>query len=967
MSFLKQLLEFTLTDFNENELKVIEMYFIPFLKRLSENNSTLVFMNIITRPDQDFSDESLREGFNTLKKKGLTSKESLFPKVYLYYEAFINKTSKYSDHICVFLEYFKKHGQKILGSNLYYDRAFMEHFNNILNDEEIIFLLFLLNDLNFIELSWLPPDPDPDVTYIDLREYEGLYEYLKVNKIMENAHNFLGNDCIVKRYNNLIYYIKELIDFYLKEDYIGVHLKILASAFDNDKKKWLINYIRIDFISEELNGFPKETYSTDNKAILFQNIIELDELLPKFSKNGFIYESNEQYFYFNENLSIPTNYGDFKKKFNTNHYQYNYVQCGDGINLIFQDSLYNPNIDSYYQDVINKYYFYNGIRLDGLTLFKRVIGYSVPMDSVPVPLLLIIFPVKSFDLTINKKIEDLQPYLEINWDINEKLRDFIYITYKKGKDDSIVIYNNSELIKVEQNFSGIIQFGIYWSGTDDLLQEGCTLFTKEISYLKDYKKKEIKTEDKKYKVFISSTIQDDKKVLRTNIKENLESKKYIRPILSEFPETFPKPIDPSLNTFEASIAPIKNCQIFVLIVGKRYGNIEPGKDISIMEAEYDEAVRNHLPHIIFIDEEVIQDYDRYSTKDSGWDGKKIKSFRLSYIDLLKIKGYDEPAKNMKFIAKLSKLKLTYSKKHKDNWYWSFNMNNTTKFLKALESQIDFYINQLEPSVEEMMNTLIQFSTTDIPETRRDISERFISWGSVGTQFLLDEHRTNNYGYSDVSGAVMDMSYPNWQKKEQYSTVIQYNQQIPVERTVSFLDQYREEKEEKIKRDQETYETVEGFILAQYQRLYFQKCLELSELDEEEEKKYQILYSKSENDHDLYKTKVFNRADTLRNHFHLHLNKSKQTFYDKETGIEISEDGEIISSEVTPVEMSGVLYEEKLIDEINKLLMSLRNYWNSQNQEKVGKPEIKKIIDFEKELGSELRTLKLKKGFWSFKK
>ncbi len=122
---------------------------------------------------------------------------------------------------------------------------------------------------------------------------------------------------------------------------------------------------------------------------------------------------------------------------------------------------------------------------------------------------------------------------------------------------------------------------------------------------------------------------------------------------------------------------------------------------------------------------------------------------------------------MKFIAKLSKLKLTYNKKHKDNWYWTFNMNNTTKFLQALDSQIDFYINQLEPSTEEMMNSLVQFSTTDIPETRREISERFISWGSVGTQFLLDEHRTNKYGYSDISGAVMDMSYPNWQEQNNY--------------------------------------------------------------------------------------------------------------------------------------------------------------------------------------------------------
>ena len=958
MSFLEQLLEFNETVFNENELKVFEVYFNTFLDRLVENDSSLIYMYNIPRPEQNFTDEEMLSGFKALKEKGLTSGDSLLPQTYLYYEAFINKSAKYSDYICTFLEYFKKNAQNILKSDIYYKKKFMEHFK-ILNDKEIVFLLFLLNNLDYIKLSWGSPYPS--------HSNEPLYGNLKVNEITEKTFTLLLNNCITKMFNNLICFIKELKNSYFNEDYLGVHLKILASEFVNNQKKWLINYLRIDFISEKVNRFPKETYSTDNKAILFQDIIELDGLLSSVSNNGCIYESNGNQFYLHENLSIPTRYGVFKKKFNTNYYQYRNIHCSEGINLIFQNSLYSPDLDYYYNNVIDKYYFYNDTRLDGLTLFKRFIGYSIHMDSVSTPLILIIFTIKSFNFNINKKVVNSQQYLEINWDMKGRIRDFIYITYKKGENDPIIIKNNPDMIRIEEDFSGIIQFGVYWLGTDDLLQDGCILFTKEISYLKDDKMKEIKINDKKFKIFISSTIQDEKKVLRTNIKETLESKNNVIPILSEFPETFPKPLDPSLNTFDASIAPIKNCQIFALIVGKRYGNIEPGKDISIMEAEYDEAVRNNLPHIVFIDEEVIQDYDRYSTKDPGWDGKKIKEFRKSYLDLLKNKGYDKPAKLMKFISKLGKLKLTHGKEHKDNWYWTFNMNNTPKFLIAIVAQIDFYINQLEPTTEELMNCLVRFSNTDIPEIKREISERFFSWGPVGTQFLLDEHRTNKYGYSDVSGAVMDMSYPNWQKSEQNSVFIQSNQQIPVERTNSFLEKYREEKEKKISRDQETYEAVEGFILTRYQILYFQKCLEINELDEEEKRKYQSFYSKSENDHDLYKFKVNHRADTLRNNFHLHLNKSKNTFYNKDTGIELSEEGEIISSEIKPIEESGIFIEEKVIEEINKLLMSLKNYWNSQNQDKLGKPEIKKMVEFEKELGSELKPLKLENGVWRFKK
>lgn len=150
-------------------------------------------------------------------------------------------------------------------------------------------------------------------------------------------------------------------------------------------------------------------------------------------------------------------------------------------------------------------------------------------------------------------------------------------------------------------------------------------------------------------------------------------------------------------------------------------------------------------------------------------------------------------------------------------------------------------------------------------------------------------------------------------------------------------------------------------------MYFQKCLELNELNEVEKRNHQFLYSRSENNHGLYSSKVFHRADTLRNNFHLHLNKLKNTFYNKETSIELSKEGEIISSEIKPIEESGIFIEEKVIEEINNLLMSLRNYWNSQNQDKVGKPEIKKMVEFEKELGSELKPLKLKNGVWKFKK
>jgi len=87
-------------------------------------------------------------------------------------------------------------------------------------------------------------------------------------------------------------------------------------------------------------------------------------------------------------------------------------------------------------------------------------------------------------------------------------------------------------------------------------------------------------------------------------------------------------------------------------------------------------------------------------------------------------------------------------------------------LKITESEdIEEKSSFSNPSTEEMVNALIQFSNADVSEDSIELSAKFISWGSRATNFLLEEHKTNRYGYSNTSGAVMDLNYPNWRKKE----------------------------------------------------------------------------------------------------------------------------------------------------------------------------------------------------------
>ena len=153
-------------------------------------------------------------------------------------------------------------------------------------------------------------------------------------------------------------------------------------------------------------------------------------------------------------------------------------------------------MDSYYKKVVDKKYFYNENPLNGLTIIKRFIGFSLPMDNVPNPLMLIVFPINSFIFKWNEGAFDTNQDLEVNWDIKGRIKDLIYLTYKKGKSDPIRIKKNIERIKIEDDFSGILQFELSWLGTDNLLQNGCILYKKEISYMKNNQIKREIADDK---------------------------------------------------------------------------------------------------------------------------------------------------------------------------------------------------------------------------------------------------------------------------------------------------------------------------------------------------------------------------------------------------------------------------------------------------------------------------------------
>lgn len=109
------------------------------------------------------------------------------------------------------------------------------------------------------------------------------------------------------------------------------------------------------------------------------------------------------------------------------------------------------------------------------------------------------------------------------------------------------------------------------------------------------------------KVFISSTCFD-----LSEIREQLSrfiSNYGFESILSEHGDVF---FHPDLHTHEACIREVTNCQLFILIIGGRFGGeYVSDKSKSITNAEYDAAKRNNIPIFTYVRNTVLSNHHIY--------------------------------------------------------------------------------------------------------------------------------------------------------------------------------------------------------------------------------------------------------------------------------------------------------------------------------------------------------------------
>ncbi|MEP7731424.1 DUF4062 domain-containing protein [Marinomonas primoryensis] len=115
------------------------------------------------------------------------------------------------------------------------------------------------------------------------------------------------------------------------------------------------------------------------------------------------------------------------------------------------------------------------------------------------------------------------------------------------------------------------------------------------------------------KVFISSTCFD-----LSEIREQLS--KFVSsfgfdPILSDHGDVF---YHPDLHTHEACVHEVSNCQLFILIIGGRYGgSYTVDKTKSITNAEYEAAINHGIPVFTYIKKDVLSDHHIYTTNSKS--------------------------------------------------------------------------------------------------------------------------------------------------------------------------------------------------------------------------------------------------------------------------------------------------------------------------------------------------------------
>jgi hypothetical protein len=130
------------------------------------------------------------------------------------------------------------------------------------------------------------------------------------------------------------------------------------------------------------------------------------------------------------------------------------------------------------------------------------------------------------------------------------------------------------------------------------------------------------------KVFIASTCYD-LKYIRSNLKYLIETLGY-EPVLSEHGDIF---FSPNEHTHNSCLNEIENCQLFILIIGGRFGGNFQNSEKSITNKEYEKAFERKIPIFTLIEQDV---YSQHLVYIENKNNENINNFKFPSVDSIKI-------------------------------------------------------------------------------------------------------------------------------------------------------------------------------------------------------------------------------------------------------------------------------------------------------------------------------------------
>lgn len=135
------------------------------------------------------------------------------------------------------------------------------------------------------------------------------------------------------------------------------------------------------------------------------------------------------------------------------------------------------------------------------------------------------------------------------------------------------------------------------------------------------------------RVFISSTYYD-LKYIRENLKYFIKTIGY-EPILSEDGDVF---YDPRKHTHDSCVSEVSSCQIFILIIGGRYGGDFKDTEKSITNTEFEEAAHSKIPVFALVESAVLAEHHVYTENLKKVD--KMTADNIKYPSVSNVKIFD---------------------------------------------------------------------------------------------------------------------------------------------------------------------------------------------------------------------------------------------------------------------------------------------------------------------------------------